>query len=62
MRKLARESIAAQQAEIVSMYNRIKILQTASDANSGGLPALGGTRGPDAGTSPPASLTPTNQA
>lgn len=53
VRKLAEEIIAGQQAEIVSMRNRLRILQAGSDVDPGGFPALGGTRGPDAGTSPP---------
>ncbi len=53
VRRLAEDIIAAQQAEIVSMQRRLKILQAGSDPNPGGFPALGGTRGPDAGASPP---------
>ena len=49
VRKLAEEIIAGQQAEIISMRNRFKILQAGSDANPGGFPALGGTRGPAPG-------------
>ena len=45
VRRLAEDIIAAQQAEIVSMQSRLKILQAGSDPNPGGFPALGGTRG-----------------
>ena len=46
VRKLAEEIIAAQQAEIVTMRQRLEILKSGRDANPGGFPALGGTRGP----------------
>lgn len=49
VRKLAEDIIAAQQAEIVSMQGRLRILQAGSDPNPGGFPALSGTRGPDGG-------------
>lgn len=52
VRRLAEEIITAQQTEIATMQNRLKILQAGADASPGGFPALGGTRGPDAGPSP----------
>jgi uncharacterized protein (DUF305 family) len=48
VRNLAEEIIAAQQAEIVTMRQRLEILKTGQDMSPGGFPALGGTRGPDA--------------
>jgi len=48
VRKLAEEIIAAQQAEIVTMRQRLEILKTGRDMAPGGFPALGGTRGPAA--------------
>lgn len=53
VRQLAEEIIAAQQAEIVSMRQRLGILKGGRDADPGGFPALGGTRGPAAGPSKP---------
>ena len=44
--KLAEEIIAAQQAEIVTMRQRLEILKAGRDMSPGGFPALGGTRGP----------------
>jgi uncharacterized protein (DUF305 family) len=46
VRKLAEEIIAAQQAEITTMRQRLEILKTGRDMTPGGFPALGGTRGP----------------
>jgi uncharacterized protein (DUF305 family) len=46
VRNLAEEIIAAQQAEIVTMRQRLKILIAGQDMTPGGFPALGGTRGP----------------
>ena len=46
VRKLAEEIISAQQAEIVTMRQRLEILKTGQDMTPGGFPALGGTRGP----------------
>ena len=46
VRKLAEEIIAAQQAEILTMRQRLEILKGGHDADPGGFPALGGTRGP----------------
>jgi uncharacterized protein (DUF305 family) len=46
VRRLAEEIIAAQQAEIVTMRQRLEILKTGQDMTPGGFPALGGTRGP----------------
>ena len=46
VRRLAEEVIAAQQAEIVTMRQRLEILKTGQDMNPGGFPTLGGTRGP----------------
>jgi hypothetical protein len=46
VRRLAEEIIAAQQAEILAMRNRLALLQAGRDAEPGGFPALGGTRGP----------------
>ena len=48
VRKLAEEIIAAQQAEIVTMRQRLEILKAGQDLAPGGFPALGGTRGPAA--------------
>lgn len=48
VRQLAEEIIAAQQAEIVTMTNRLAILRRGRDPNPGGFPALSGTRGPGA--------------
>ena len=48
VRKLAEEIIAAQQAEIVTMRQRLQILKAGRDPDPGGFPALGGTRGPTA--------------
>ena len=53
VRKLAEEIIAAQQAEIITMRQRLEILKAGRDENPGGFPALGGTRGPDPRTSSP---------
>jgi len=52
VRKLAAEIIAAQQTEIATMRNRLEILRAGPDPNPGGYPALEGTRGPAAGTTP----------
>ena len=52
VRQLATEIIASQQAEIDSMKARLSILSRGRDADPGGFPALGGTRGPVA-PSPP---------
>lgn len=52
VRKLADEIIAAQQTEIATMRNRLEILRAGPDPNPGGYPALEGTRGPAAGTTP----------
>lgn len=52
VRKLAEEIITAQQTEIATMRSRLEILKAGRDADPGGFPALGGTRGPDTGTSP----------
>jgi uncharacterized protein (DUF305 family) len=46
VRQLAGEIIASQQAEIDSMKGRLSILSRGRDADPGGFPALGGTRGP----------------
>jgi uncharacterized protein (DUF305 family) len=46
VRRLAEEIIAAQQAEIVTMRQRLEILKTGQDMTPGGFPTLGGTRGP----------------
>jgi uncharacterized protein (DUF305 family) len=46
VRQLAAEIIASQQAEIDSMKGRLQILGRGRDADPGGFPALGGTRGP----------------
>jgi uncharacterized protein (DUF305 family) len=46
VRRLAEEIIAAQQAEIVTMGQRLEILKTGQDMNPRGFPTLGGTRGP----------------
>lgn len=46
VRQLAAEIIATQQAEIDSMRGRLSILRHGRDADPGGYPALGGTRGP----------------
>jgi len=46
VRRLAEEIIAAQQAEIVTMRQRLEILKTGQDMNPGGFPTLWGTRGP----------------
>jgi len=46
VRQLAEEVIAAQQAEIITMRQRLEILKTGRDMTPGGFPALGGTRGP----------------
>lgn len=46
VRQLAGEIIASQQAEIDSMTARLSILSRGRDADPGGFPALGGTRGP----------------
>lgn len=48
VRQLAEEIIAAQQAEITTMRQRLEILKTGQDMTPGGFPALGGTRGPAA--------------
>lgn len=50
VRQLAEEIIAGQQVEIAAMRNRLAVLRLRPDANPGGFPALGGTRGvsPDA--------------
>lgn len=53
VRKLAEDIIATQQAEIITMRQRLEILRAGQDMSPGGFPALGGTRGPDAGISPP---------
>jgi uncharacterized protein (DUF305 family) len=52
VRQLAEEIIAAQQTEIATMRNRLKILGAGRDSDPGGFPALGGTRGPVPGTTP----------
>ena len=46
VRQLAEEIIAAQQAEITTMRRRLEILKAGQDMTPGGVPALGGTRGP----------------
>lgn len=46
VRKLAEDIIAAQQAEIITMRQRLDILRAGRDMAPGGFPALGGTRGP----------------
>ena len=46
VRNLAEEIIAAQQAEITTMKQRLEILKAGRDMTPGGFPALGGTRGP----------------
>ncbi|MFB3817922.1 MAG: DUF305 domain-containing protein [Candidatus Methylomirabilales bacterium] len=46
VRRLAEDVIATQQAEIVTMRNRLQTLRAGPDLNPGGFPALGGTRGP----------------
>jgi len=46
VRQLASEIIASQHAEIDSMKARLAILTRGRDADPGGFPALGGTRGP----------------
>jgi uncharacterized protein (DUF305 family) len=46
VRRLAEEIIAAQQAEIVTMRQRLEILKAGRDMTPGGFPVLGGTRGP----------------
>lgn len=46
VRQLAEEIIAGQTAEIEGMKRRLAILRKRSDADPGGFPALGGTRGP----------------
>ena len=48
VRNLAEEIIAAQQAEITTMRQRLEILKAGRDMTPGGFPALGGTRGPTA--------------
>jgi uncharacterized protein (DUF305 family) len=48
VRRLAEEIIASQQAEIVTMRQRLEILKAGRDMAPGGFPALGGTRGPTA--------------
>ena len=45
VRRLAEEIIAGQQAEIVAMQARLRILQNGADPNPGGYPTLGSTRG-----------------
>jgi hypothetical protein len=45
-RRLAEEIIAGQTAEIDGMKRRLAILRKRPDADPGGFPALGGTRGP----------------
>jgi len=45
VRRLAEEIIAAQQAEIVTMRQRLRILQAGQDMTPGGFSVLGGTRG-----------------
>jgi uncharacterized protein (DUF305 family) len=45
VRRLAEEIIASQQAEIDGMRGRLAILDRGRDADPGGFPALGGTRG-----------------
>ena len=45
VRQLAEDVIAAQQAEIVTMQNRLQTLRAGRDPNPGGFPALSGTRG-----------------
>jgi uncharacterized protein (DUF305 family) len=46
VRRLAEDIIASQQAEIDGMRGRLAILDRGRDADPGGFPALGGTRGP----------------
>ena len=48
VRRLAEEIIASQQAEIVTMRQRLQILKAGRDPDPGGFPTLGGTRGPTA--------------
>jgi uncharacterized protein (DUF305 family) len=53
VRTLAEEIIAAQQAEITTMRQRLEILKSGQDINPGGFPALSGTRGPAGGRAAP---------
>lgn len=46
VRRLAEDVIATQQAEILTMKNRLQTLASGREPNPGGFPALGGTRGP----------------
>jgi uncharacterized protein (DUF305 family) len=46
-RQLAEEIIASQQAEIMAMKARLKILRQGADPDPGGYPALNGVRGQD---------------
>jgi uncharacterized protein (DUF305 family) len=46
VRRLAEEIIASQQAELVSMRERLAILRRGRQPDPGGFPALHGTRGP----------------
>jgi hypothetical protein len=46
VRRLAEDILAAQQAEIATMTQRLRTLRRAPDPDPGGYPALGGTRGP----------------
>jgi uncharacterized protein (DUF305 family) len=45
-RRLAEDIIASQMAEIEGMKRRLAMLKERPDAEAGGFPALGGTRGP----------------
>ena len=45
VRRLAEEIIAGQQAEIVAMGARLRILRHGADSHPGGYPSLGSTRG-----------------
>jgi uncharacterized protein (DUF305 family) len=46
VRRLAEDVIATQQAEILTMQNRLQTLSRGREPDPGGFPALGGTRGP----------------
>lgn len=53
VRRLAEEIFAGQQTEIAAMRERLAILRAGRDAEPGGFPALGGTRGPAIPAPPP---------
>jgi uncharacterized protein (DUF305 family) len=44
-RQLAEEILASQTAEVIAMSERLKVLRSGQQADSGGFPALHGTRG-----------------